>query len=417
MRTHLARELGMIAVNNLKLRPEVKYCCRRKVKRNFFPAAPFCRFLSWVAIPSVRQIITFLIVVLLISCSNSNLRAETSGNEEAWSTRLGELNYLIMKTSAVNIIYGLNLTQEQAVLLSDLSRRIDDASPPPPEMKGTEYQETAKLRDSFAKFFEHILHGRPISDAQKKSITTQRLREVEIIKKSLIGAQGFIYSGKGCLACHASPDKFPAGDISEYHLPQANVTEQERIDRAHLKGMFGAHGTMRLWEVKSEIDKILTGTQRYMMRSMQCSLLPPDYLAHPTRIGQAVLTGNWYSYFQEVRAVPEKQWMTYQNLYTRYPFQDMLLALSPGLAEERRNEIEARMTKIVEQARLLDDIDYTLERKELVAAMNQEIESVTKRYVETDQQQEARQLRTAMFLLFPGNSKIYDEYIRRMNSK
>ena len=48
---------------------------------------------------------------------------ETGGQDDAWSKRLAELNYLVMKTSAVNIIYGLNLSHTQAARLRDLARR------------------------------------------------------------------------------------------------------------------------------------------------------------------------------------------------------------------------------------------------------------------------------------------------------
>lgn len=415
MRPPPARELGMIFGNKRTLRSEIIDSTDQKGEGVIFAEAAFCQFSFSFVTPSVRQVFMF-VVVLIIFFSHCDLRAETYGRDNAWSVRLGELNYLIMKTSAVNIVYGLNLSREQAVRLRDLARRIDDVALSAPEMKGVEYPETAAVRDAFANLFEQILSGRQISDVMKKNLNGLRLREVEIIKKSLIGAQGFMYSGEGCLACHAPPNKFPDNDVSGHYLSLATVKEQDRIDRAHLKGMFGNHGMLELWEMKSEVDQVLTGVQRYMMRSIQCSLLPPDYLAHPTRVGQAILTGNWYAYFKEVRAVPERQWQTYRRLYVRYPFRDMLLALSPGIATEHRNEIVTRMGKIVGQARRLDAIDYALKKKELVAAMNQEFESVTGRHLETNQQREARQFRTAMFLLFPENRRIYDEYIRRMDA-
>ncbi|MDH3392762.1 MAG: hypothetical protein OEL66_02055 [Desulfobulbaceae bacterium] len=417
MRTRPARELGMISAINKKLQPEIKPDSRSREERNPFDSIRFCRNSSGFAIPAMRRIAMILAVALTVSFGNSApLLAETYDQDDAWSKRLEELNYLVMKTSAVNIIYGLNLTQEQATRLRALAQQIDKVSPPAPQMTGKEHQESAELRDSFAKLFEHILNGQPISDSLKKEINTKRLREVEIIKKSLVGAKGFTYSGKGCLACHAHPDKFPKGDLAKQNLARKTAAEQDKIDRAHIKGMFGNQGMLKLWEMKSEVDKVLTGTQKYMMRSTQCSLLPPDYLAHPTRIGQAVLTGNWYDFFVKIRAVPDDQWKTYRKLYTRYPFRDMLLAISPGIAPDLRDEIVAQMSDIAQQARNLDSIDYTLKRKELVKRINQEIERATARQVETSQQREARQFKSAMFLLFPGNNRIYNEYIRRLTA-
>lgn len=345
------------------------------------------------------------------------LHAESPAELRSWEKQLHELNYLIMKTTAVNVIFGLNLSREQALRLRELSRKVDAAGAPVPDMSGGHQRDLVEIRDSFRRLYRTLLAREKISPTIKKRILKLRLREVEIIRKSVLGSRSFGYRGEGCLSCHAPPKYFPLGKVDLQKVARMSPQERQAMDRAHVRGMFGKRGTEALWFLRNDVDRLLTGPQKYLMRQVNCTLLPPDYLAHPTRVGQAILSGEWYGFFREVRAVPDSRWKTYRQLFIKYPFRDLVQAISPGIATSRRKEIVSRLARIVEHARKLDDIDYELEKKNIVAELQREIDGVADAGRNITGRQDLMIFRNAMFLLFTHNFEIYDVLIKKIDSE
>ncbi len=331
--------------------------------------------------------------------------------------QLHELNYLIMKTSAVNIIYGLNLSRDQAVELRKLSLVIDASGAPVPDMTGNAHPELTKVKERFRALFNSLLYRKKLSESLKNEIKKIRIRETGIIRKSIYGSRSFGYRGKGCLKCHAPSSYFPSKKASAIKLGRISPAERVNIDRAHLLGLFGQRGAYELWNMKSKAYEILTNAQRYMMNTVNCSLIPPDHLANPTRVGQAILSGDWYKYFNEIRKIKKDKWKTYRKLYFTIPFGDFIRAISPGISRERRKEVVERMSTIIENVRSLDDIDYQLKKEKLVGDLTSRLDRLQGTVSAGRSEKELNQFRIAMFLLFPQNHVIYDELIKSMDSE
>ncbi len=367
-----------------------------------------------------RQAVTFIILSLILSgylCLREE-RGFSAGNgpHSSYVKQLKELNYLVMKTSAVNIIYGLNLTRKQAGELRKLALSIDATNPPLPDMKGDAIPELVKVKKVFRELFNRLLSGKKLSESFKKKVTRIRITETGIIRKSISGSRSSGYRGRGCLRCHAPSSYFPKKKAPEINPGNVYPGERERIDRAHLLGFFGQRGAYELWNMKSRVSEILTNAQKYMMNTVNCSLIPPDHLANPTRVGQAILSGDWYKYFKEIRNIKEEKWKTYRKLYFHIPFGDFIRAISPGISKEKKRNAIKRMGAVIEHVRSLDDIDYQLKKEKLVSDLTAELDKIQGGLSKNSTQTDLNQYRVAMFLLFPKNRVIYDELIKRIDA-
>jgi hypothetical protein len=367
-----------------------------------------------------RRNLTLLILSLILSIyfssHNKKSLSAKNGPHNSYLKQLNELNYLIMKTSAVNIIYGLNLSREQAVKLKRLSAIIDNRGAPIPDMKGDALPELVEVKKVFQELFHRLLYRKKLSESFKKKVKMTRILETGIIRKSIAGSKRFGYRGKGCLKCHAPSSYFPSQKASQIKLKNISPGERERIDRAHLLGFFGQRGAYELWNMKSKVSEILTSSQKYMMNSVNCSLIPPDHLANPTRIGQAILSGDWYNYFDEIRSIGKDKWKTYRKLYFHIPFGDFVSAISPGLSAEKKKEVIKRMGALIEQVRVLDDIDYQLKKEKLVSDLTAELDRLQGTISSRRSRADLNRYRMAMFLLFPNNRVIYDELIKNIDA-
>jgi hypothetical protein len=359
----------------------------------------------------------FLVIALLVSFTTGkktkNVNSGTDPN--SWELQLNEMNYLIMRTSSINIIYGLNLTNKQAKELKNLSIKIDALNLKTPDTKGKAIPEFVEIRKCYKFLIEYLRVQKPIPDSLKKEVF--RLREIEsdIIKKSVIGAYKIPRGNDACIRCHSIPEHFPKGNIANLDTKTVSDKERTDIDLSHVKGIFLDSGVEKLWELKSEVDNILTNGQKYMLKIFRCCLIPPNDLNNPANIGQAAATSEWINFFRDVRKLSDKKYNDYKDLYL-LPIRDIIDARLPGIKPKYKKEIMDKVENLIIDTRKLDEVDFEL-NKELICQKLQDILNVDFLIGESNRSKDDRQFIAAMFLLFPGSTGIYEEIIKNTETK
>lgn len=251
--------------------------------------------------------ITLILILLLAGVTSSGQRSENTAYLNSWVRQLDEMNHLIMKISALNIIYGLSLSKDQVKKLKNLSLQVTSTNPPVPDMKGNANAQLVRIRTYYQKLFRYLSARKKIPEKFQEKIFHMRIQESEIINRSLAGDRRGLES-KRCLKCHVSPLRFPGGNAAALRMKKHSEAERKKIDEAHVIGMFGKAGMIKIWELKKEVDALLTNGQRLQLKNFKCCLIPPENLRNPVNIGQAAATDKWLKYFGEVRAYPEKTW-------------------------------------------------------------------------------------------------------------
>ena len=360
-----------------------------------------------------RKLSILFLFIFFTSISIHSVKGQDiHGDNKAWEYQLNEMNYLVIRASSINIIYGLYLTRKQAEELKALAKKIESLKLPVPDTKGNTFAGFVDIRKTYLILIEYLKKQKPIPDSLKNQVLKMRILESEIIKRTLLGAQKAGYKGSSnSLECHAPPEYFPKGDISNKETKAISNKERKEIDLAHVKGLFQEEGTNKLWELKSDVDKILTNGQKYMLKSFRCGLLPPSNLSDPANIGQAFVTDEWIEYFIEARKLSEEYWKDYKQLFI-IPIEDIIVATLPGIKQKYKKEILKTVEKIIEESRKMDKIDFELQKESLCLKLKDEL-NVDFLIGETDREKEERQFIAAMFLLFFGSPDIYDEVIKQ----
>ena len=345
----------------------------------------------------------------------TNIRTITSTDPDSWELQLNEMNYLIMRTSSINIIYGLNLNNKQAKELKKLSLKIDALNIKIPDTKGKAIPKLIEVRSCYKVLIEYLKFQNPIPDSLKKEVF--RLREIEsdIIKKSVIGAYRIPHGNDACIRCHSLPEYFPKGNIAKLDTKEVSDKERKDIDLSHVKGIFLDSGVEKLWELKSDVDNILTNGQKYMLKIFRCCLIPPNDLKNPSNIGQAAATSEWINFFTDVRKLNDKKYNDYKDLYL-LPIRDIIDARLPGIKPKNKKEIMDNVELLINDTRKLDEVDFEL-NKVIICQKLQDILNVDFLIGETTRSKDDRQFIAAMFLLFPGSTGIYDEIIKQTETK
>lgn len=357
--------------------------------------------------PVMHAIISTLIVML---CATHALPKGMSRQHRAWENQLNELNYLVTRTSSINIIHGLFLSREQAARLKALAKRVESLQPAIPTTKGKTFAEFKEVRQTFLELIPMLVHKKPLSDKVRNRVMGVRLRESDLIKKSVVGAERGGWKGKSCIKCHVLPRRFPKGDASKLETSPIGPKIRREIDSAHVSGIFGAEITYRFWELKEEVDTILTNGQRHVLKEFRCCMLPPKQLSDPTRVGQAFSSDEWIQYFIQVRSLPDEQWVDFKNLYI-VPIEDLIKATLPGIQSSERERILKEIDRILEDARKMDEIDFELQKESLCARLKRELQ-LDELTGESTRQKEDRQFLASMFLLFPGSVEVYDQILK-----
>jgi hypothetical protein len=193
------------------------------------------------------------------------------------------------------------------------------------------------------------------------------------------------------------------------------ITPQIRkeIDISHVRGIFGDRGIKKLWELRKDVDNILYNAQKYILKDFRCCLLPPKGLMNIEYFGQAYVSDEWFNYFEEARSIESKYWKDYKNLFI-YPIEDIIESTLPGIKLKDKKNIIKKVNKILEESRSLNEIDFEIQKKNLCLKLRDAL-NIDFLIGENDRTRDDRQFIAAMFLLYPGNLKIYDAMLKKFN--
>lgn len=369
---------------------------------------------------SFKKIFLLLFIIIFFICFTISIKAKLKNgqtlntiNEKSWNQELIDLNYLILKISSINIINGLSLTKEQVLKLKELSIEIESINRPITELKKSTFDDIKKIKDCYLELIKYLEEKNPIPEKLKNELFLLRTLESEIIKKTILGAEKQGNSGNNCLKCHSTPDYFPTGNINKLQTKEITPEKRKEIDIAHLKGLFGETGIKKLWNIKKDIDDILYNAQKYILKDFRCCLLPPEGLMNPELFGQAYVTDQWFDYFKQTRNIKEKNWKDYKDLFL-YPIEDIIESTLPGIKSKDKKNILKKVEEILEESRKMDEVDFEIKKKDLCIKLKDAL-NVDFLIGETERSRDDRQFIAAMFLLFPGNSKIYDEMLKEFD--
>ncbi|MFH0866465.1 MAG: hypothetical protein V1904_09720 [Bacteroidota bacterium] len=352
--------------------------------------------------------IIFLIIIVSIISFSSGIPLKQNlpvSNDKGWEKQLNEMNHLVILISSVNIINGLYFSKEQAALLNKYSIEFTSSGLPELDTTGNTSKDLVDVRRVYFQLLNLLLKKESVSDSLRKQVYAARIKESEIIKKSIAGAQKRGNKDIGCLQCHCIPEYFPKGDISEKVTKSISPEERAGIDKAHTIGLFGYDGMIKLWFMMNKTDSVLTDGQQYIMKNFKCCLVPPADLKDPTNIGQAFVSNEWINYFRAIRKLDEKQWELYKDLFI-LPLDTLLKATLPGISSKKSKEILHDAETVIKDARSLDAIDFELQKEAICLKMKDAIKPATPS-AESFQEADIRKFVTAMFLLFPGSDVLY----------
>lgn len=323
----------------------------------------------------------------------------------SWNEELNGLNYLVMRTSSINLVNGLYLSRDQAAALYKLSLQMEALDIEFPDNRELYSDDLTGISATYFTLIDVLLKGMKVSDSLKNGVNNMRITEADFIKRSILAAEMPAYSGKGCLECHAPPALFPKGSIASRDTKPITGSYRKEIDLAHIRGLFGDEGTARLWELKEAVDSILTNEQKYVFSSFRCCLIPPENSGDPGIIGQSFVTNEWIDYFNNIRSLTEKQWLDYKDLYL-IPLRDILKAKLPGIKKRDMETRIAAAEQLIASARKMDKIDFELQKENLCIELSNAL-SIDDLNGESGRMADDRKFMAAMFLLFPGTTGLY----------
>ncbi|MEI6124162.1 MAG: hypothetical protein WCQ95_11115 [Bacteroidota bacterium] len=324
---------------------------------------------------------------------------------DTWENQLNSLNYLVMRSSSINLINGLNLTPEQIVGLQKLALQVDALHLQMPDYRVSSTSDFAQISTTFGLLIQKLLNKTMLTDTVKNQVNRIRESEVDLIKRSILAANQPGYTGEGCQQCHGEPRLFAKGSILAQDTPPISANDRKEIDLAHVKGLFGDEGTLLLWELKSAVDSLLTNEQRYVFGSFRCCLIPPEDVADPGIIGQSFVTNQWIEYFKEIRALGDADWLKYEDLYL-IPLRDLVEAKLPGIKKKDKDAMIRKAEEVIDRARKMDKVDFQLQKENLCVELGTAL-NIDLLNGEASRTPDERKFMAAMFLLFPGSSEIY----------
>jgi|GEM_PF-1034361 len=359
-------------------------------------------------------IIIFLYIILLLGAKpDQKPKPDDITYLKSYEEELLDLSYLVLKASAINIIYGLNLERYQVEKLKELSLNFENDIMPVHYINPYSDFNLNEIKSSYIELLDYLYKKKSIPEDLKNKVNQIRIQEAEFIKKGLLGVQMNGYEGNKCLKCHAPPDYFPDGNISEMKTETVSPEKRAEIDKAHVYGIFGKEGTEKLWELKQKVDDILTSGQKYLLKNFRCCLIPPDDLNNPVNIGQAFVSDEWINYFTEVRNASNKTWKEYKQLYI-IPLKDYIDASLPGINNLKKKKMIDKAVLVLEESRRLDKVDFELQKKILCLKLKDAL-SIDELTGEDKREKEERQFISTVYLLFPGNANIYESVLKEID--
>ncbi|MBP7634655.1 hypothetical protein KBA41_10815 [Candidatus Ozemobacteraceae bacterium] len=322
----------------------------------------------------------------------------TSGPDARY---LYECGFMLLRCSGINMIRGLGLTRAQILKLREIAAFIDAVSPPP-DIRERRDPKWGPIIGTFLRLERVLRSGAPIPETLRNDVYAARRAESDLIRS------GLRYERKtvpfSCGRCHGE-----AGESRWNKLPWISfVANHPGIVRerslSHAMAPNGLVGYLAVaWHAK-RVDEILQESQKYLVSSFSCCLMPPKDIFDPVRIGQAEESDWEAPLLDRIRNAS-----AITRPFVRFAARRFLLKrqrlLHPGLSGTDESVALARMNAAIDEALAIGDVDYALRKHDLAIKLRGDAEHPLLTAA-------AKRFKTAMFLLIPGSTAIYDDLLR-----
>lgn len=356
------------------------------------------------------SILIMIVTTFLIAAPSPGDFSESRYTGEGnWEEQMRGMGYLILHLSSINAINGMNLTQEQALCLRQMAQEVEASSNEIPDFKAAYRPDLAEVRDTYLEVREYIIAGKEVPEQLEKKVVKARSIESTVVRLSLSRRK---WARSSCLRCHAEPgikdvrlNKRITANLNQVSCPIFTGYERQMF-LAHMGGVFGRKGMLKLMAFSAEVDRLLTDSQKKVLQTFTCCLTPPKELSDPVRAGQAASGEKEIEILRAVRKVPASLW-SYARSRGLKKLEQLLVFKTPGITDDKVKALCDRVSEIYEKARALSDVDFEMD-KDLLAAELKNI-GTPKREI-TKRQQDYM---NALFLLIPGSTEVYDNIIKR----
>ncbi len=332
-----------------------------------------------------------------------------------WEQELNKINWLVLKASSLNVINGLYINTYQAQDLLQLARQVESEQLPYIYEQECSFNELTDIDVTFRKVLVYLRYDKPLPDDLKNEVDGVRASQSQFVRRTIVETQRQGYMANNCMQCHAMPQHFAPGDERESILRPISEKERRNIDRVHIEGIFGNEGVRKVWELKSDVDRILTKNQNFLLKDFRCCLIPPNDLINRMNPSRLIMTNQWNTNLLDVRNLPKAQWRDFKPQYLASVF-DYIEVLRPGIKLRDKQAIVENFSIILERARKMNLVDYELNQDSLCLNLKNQLR-VDRLSIKSKRPGEERQFINAMLLLFPGSSEVYERIIRRNNKE
>ncbi len=332
-----------------------------------------------------------------------------------WDEQLCELGYRLFANSSINVIYGVNLTKEQAQKLRKLAKEVEAKGIKKPETSGDFAPEVNKVRKTFMEIQETLFEKKEVTKELEAKLVEARKLESDILRRGLTApVWGQKYGS--CRRCHAEP-RITDGKITYDTTAKKWKAMGRKVNSPAVKKEMGvAHlgavlrdmkGFRFMGEMGEKVAKILTDNHKEVVGKFSCCLIPPKSLSDPVRVGQADLAEWQVEMLEKARKCPDGWWPAAKKR-TLDALQKGALIADPGMTEKKMKEERKRVGDILEKARSLSDVDFEMEKENLAAQI---------KVAMPETPEHLRNFNSAFFLLMPGAVKVYDKLIEHLDKQ
>jgi len=334
---------------------------------------------------------------VLALCVAAAISAPTSAAQVNWDAALREMGYLFLHISNINVVNGLNLTADQARRLMQLARQVERVAPRPPSLRAALPPELAEARKAWLELRTLLLKGQPVPRALEERVNRGRAAESKVVRATLRPTPAAINTN--CVSCHKAPGPSRSTPMS----PPPGSGTKKMADLAHVEAIYGKRGIAKFVELSEKVNDILTEPQKAILGSFACCLVPPQDLSDPVRAGQAEAGDKALELLRKVRACPDALWPLMRNgILARVEY--LAAAVRPGATAARKAAAREGVAKALDRARACTDVEFALEKAALARAARLAIVPAPNEGPH----------KAAFFLLIPGASRVYANYIRRL---
>jgi len=341
------------------------------------------------------------LVLLLITLSTPACATPPVAASGPDARYLYQCGYLLLRCSGINLIRGLGLDRRQLLALREIAVMID-AVVPPPVIRENRDPRWGPLLGTFLRLERALRAGREIPEVFREEVLKARLEESAMINAGLRFDRAA--TPMSCGRCHGETDDPRWGRIPWLGPVAHHPGIRREQGMSHALAAYGITGYILVAWNANRVDAILRNPQKHLVSSFSCCLLPTKDMADPVRIGQAE-EGDWEAPLLDRLRQASGVTLPFLRFAAKRFLMKRQRVLHPGQTKPDADAVRARIDTVIDEARALSEVDYALQRHELAVRLRGDEEHPLLTAA-------AKRFKTAMFLLIPGSTGVYDEVLR-----